>query len=893
MGSLRRVADPGIGIGLLKYTKQRGAPRVAFVTCRRHPHPAHDVSGIPPSVQRYPSMSSKKKAKPARTAAVAAGQAGSLDPAGLASAALAAARFKEAIELFKDLLKRERRPVWLEGLASAYAGRAEQLAAKDMVKEALALWRTRAEACQVPLLDGPYVGWLMRAGQIEQALRLLPSLDKLPAAQREQAAAQLAPAVLVAPDHLLAGLSPESLAHRTAARTALAVCTQRGAQDDPAAVEAALQGISFRSPYRDLRPLLKGLTLLGTDPAAAAASLARVPEQGPFRVLLQALRVCLMPGGEWLAGLRTLDDAGRTLVLDLKGCPSPQRALVLDLMARSANGAPVPAELFDLLQRHRRVLPDGAARSLALRLLPHTPQRLDAFRAGFGSLVAADQERVLALAAELKLRPDQAEGHWLRLVNLLGPSPSPASRYRAALVLRRLADAHTHHSPDGMLCGHALDWLQQSLKLDPADRDTHLRLLRDARREGDLKQARTRFDAASRQFPGDALVLQEGVEIALAAGAYKKAAGLAKQVLQADPINPRVRTLVGQSHLAHARKLIAGHKLQPAQRELDEAALWLRSAADLGQLALLRGFAAETAERGDSLLRQAVADLGGSLVGAFHLLLEAKRVRPRSGFAPQELLRRAGVDTKATPDAAAVLVLAQALHATPQREPAVTVALGVLTAMLTRAAPRLQLSEADHLLLCEALHRHGQLELTRRFAAAALVRWPGRPVFVYLEAAACFEAAPWTMPQAEEERLDRAFEQARDQGDQRTASRLSKLLDAASGPDDFDLPESLLPAFDAGAIGGALDDLLQSGYEDEILDLARRQIGKGVFEQLRREVNGSKRQFAEALVELLKAAAVFEAGEPDFEPAKIQPPRRKVRKAAAVANQNQTDLFDD
>ena len=130
-------------------------------------------------------MSSKKKAKPARTAAVGAGQAGNLDSAELASAALAAARYRDAIELFKDLLKRERRPAWLDGLAAAYAGRAEQLAAKDMVKEALALWRTRAEACQVPLLDGPYVGWLMKAGQIEQALRLLPSVDQLPAALRE------------------------------------------------------------------------------------------------------------------------------------------------------------------------------------------------------------------------------------------------------------------------------------------------------------------------------------------------------------------------------------------------------------------------------------------------------------------------------------------------------------------------------------------------------------------------------------------------------------------------------------------------------------------------------------------------------------------------------------
>jgi hypothetical protein len=204
----------------------------------------------------------------------------------------------------------------------------------------------------------------------------------------------------------------------------------------------------------------------------------------------------------------------------------------------------------------------------------------------------------------------------------------------------------------------------------------------------------------------------------------------------------------------------------------------------------------------------------------------------------------------------------------------------------------LQLNEPDHLLFCEALHRHGQVELTRRFAAAALARWPGRPVFVYLEAAARFGAVPWTMPQAEWERLDRVFEQARDQGDERTASRLSKLLGAASGPGDFDVPTGP-SGFGAGAIGGALDGLLESGYEDEILDLARREMGKATFEKLRREVNGSKRQFAQALVEMLNAAAAFDAGAPGPERPKILPPRRQVHKASAAANQNQTDLFDD
>jgi hypothetical protein len=107
--------------------------------------------------------------------------------------------------------------------------------------------------------------------------------------------------------------------------------------------------------------------------------------------------------------------------------------------------------------------------------------------------------------------------------------------------------------------------------------------------------------------------------------------------------------------------------------------------------------------------------------------------------------------------------------------------------MLEHAAT-LHFAERDHVLICEALNRHRQLELTGRFAAAALKRWPQRPVFVYFEALARYGDEPWRMPEHEWLRLERAFDQARAQGDQRTASRLGTLLDAADADDD-DFPD--------------------------------------------------------------------------------------------------------
>ena len=831
-------------------------------------------------------------------------------PAELAEAALAAGRYKDAIEQFKGLLKGERRPAWLAGLAAAYAGRAEQLAAKGMLKEAVALWRTRAETCQVALLSGPYVGWLLSSGQAAQALGLLAGVAKLPADEQALAMSQLAAVALVAPDAQLAGLPAHSplLLHRVAARAAVAACIS----GDTPALDAACQAISFKSPYRDLRRLLKALALQASAPDLAQAALARVPQGGPFEPLAKALRIALLPGTTWLPALAQLDDASRRLVLDLKGCPPAQRPLMLDLMVRMGDSKAASADLvFDWTLRHRVALGSTLARPLCLRLLPHVPQRLDAFNAGFAApLTPTEESRVLALAAELKDDPYRAEQHWLHLVNL--QAMSPVGRQRGALVLRRLADEHKDHGADGQLCDHALDWLKQSLAYDRHDRDTHLKLLRHARAEGDLKQARTWLEQAQQALPGDVPLMLQAVEIALAAGAFKKAAGLAKQVLAIEPLNPQVRTLIGQAHLSHARKQIKAGNPGVALRELSEAADWLPGATERGQIKLLRGLASPPGEAGDLLLREAMVAWGAPLLGAFHLLLEGRRTQRQ----PLDLLRRASVDHRASASAAELVGLAQALNSLPERDATANAALLPLRAALGDAAASLALAESEYLQVCEALHRQAQADLTLRFAQAALQRWPERPLYLYFAAAGRLGGQPGVLAQDDVQRLRRALDQARSDGDQRTATRIGKLLSesgfgsrGASLPDDWDDDDDDDDPDEADAdevratLGAALAG---SGGVDRFLDTARRQLGKAVFDDMRRSIKGDKLQFAQALIDMLVDSAAK-----DFAPsARPGSPRgRPAPKSAAPVpaapapapsantphnpNKLQPDLFDD
>lgn len=813
-----------------------------------------------------------------------------LDAPARAQVALGQGRFREAVELYKELLKGERRPEWLDGLARAYAGRAEGLVAKGMLREALALWHTRAELCGRPLAEGPYIDWLLQAGEGDKALGLLAAAGQCAPEVVAQLETRLAAVALLAPDGALSGVPADGplRRHRAPAQAALAAY----GRGDFAAMDEQLQAIPFRSPYRDLRPLLKALAAAPERPAEAAEALGRVSARGPFEPLAAALRVATLPGDEWLAALVGLDEEGRQLVLDIKGCPPARRPLLIDLGRLGA--APAAEPLFDLLVRHRQHLPEGVAAGLCRRLLPRAPACLSRYRGAFGKLSMAEEERVLALAAELHGASDEAEQHWLRVVRELAAVPS---RQRgAALVLRRLAASRTHCEVDGSLDDEAMAWLARSVELDPADRDSHVRLVQGWRRRADLKRARAHLDAALERFPRDVPVLLEAVETALASGAFKKAVGVAKRVLELDPINPRVRSHIGHAHLSHARKHIKAYNPAAAHRELDEAVQWLRSAGERATEKLLRGLADERDKQADALLREGVAEWGGALVGGFHLALEARRV----GRDAQAVLRRAGVNPTVTPSAEQVVVLAHALNGAGDKERLLAAALAPFRSALGRAATA-PYAEVDQLLVCEALNRRGEDDLLHAFALAASRRWPQRPVFVYLRLCASYRDRPWAIPDRDLRALERALDVAQEQGDQRTVVRLRELLaetvegfgpaegawDGPEGPNPDD------PAF-------MLEVLLNLQGEKRFLEMARAQLGEQVFRELRREIGGGDKEFARRLVEYMAEVARMDPENPfaprgaGAPPDLAAPPRPAPRRKAGTPSPDiQKDLFDD
>ena len=166
--------------------------------------------------------------------------------------------------------------------------------------------------------------------------------------------------------------------------------------------------------------------------------------------------------------------------------------------------------------------------------------------------------------------------------------------------------------------------------------------------------------AAAQRFPGNVAALQQAVDAAVARNAYKKAAGFARQVLTADPINLPVRHRMIELQLAYARKQMRSGRADLAVKAMAEAAQWERRDAPSAPLRIGRALAAMTASSGDAapnMLRAAVQEEGGRAgcaVGWFHAALEASLMGwPEERLHP--LRQELEAATKGEPDRAAIL----------------------------------------------------------------------------------------------------------------------------------------------------------------------------------------------------------------------------------------------
>ncbi len=793
---------------------------------------------------------------------------------------LQAGRYREAISDFKRLLQQEERPEWLEPLAEAYAGRAQGLADKGMFKEAAVIWRNRAENCHRFLAEPVYLELLLQTGQTEAALQLirqqrrqieehghLPWLRRLCAVQ------------VLAGEEAFLNLFPEDdplHCDFPAVQAAL----QAYCSGEDVALERQLKAIPFRSPFRDFRQILKALSLLQSDPSSAAGLLDRVDAGSPFHVLSSTIKASQSPDAGFLGAYQRMGKAERRFAAALKGWSAEQLRLVQEL--QQLGDHPSADKLLSFLLRNKEVLGDEYVQESALRCLVHYPRGEAVITKALGKQSRFDHRRVAALRLEEDERPHEIFNAWYDACLLLeqsGRRPDPKHALTEALILRRMARQWLCSEPANQ---SVLGALEHALRCDPDDRPAYLELIRLYRQEHKLKEARRLLDQALSRYPEDTEVLTEAVETALTGSAYKKAARYARRTLELDPINPRVRDILLNSHLAHARKQIQQKKATLARKELEEAQNWARTEEALGRIDLVQAML----ELGDGNREEAhrcflsgFERTGGGLVGRFQLLMEAGRIqRPMDAVLKQAQLPKPPRQVSREQ----VLVLIKALGEAEENEEMVVEVLEFLQVPL-RSAAKLDFSQPEMERLCETWLRLELQDLRTRYARAAVKRWPDTPVFVFHQIDADQDFFI-DLSARERQQLETAFQRARAEGDMRTVHRIGELLDAGLPfiePDDA--------SFDPFGFEKSTQSLPAGADLEQVIDILMRSKGPPEVEEMKRELGpeGTRRLLQGILL------GNFDSIDMDDMLTNLPQPkaRKRPRKKTPEEDPEQFDLF--
>ena len=678
-------------------------------------------------------------------------------------------RYKEAIAIYKDLLKRERRPDWEAALAETYLSRARQVAGKSMHQEAALLWENHAKLRPGVGPSEEYLYWLGRAGQpakLAQAAGVLPdAVARTPAGRQ---AVETVALMALENEKLLGQLPSEHAIVRQRPSLRQAIAAYRAGHD--AEAEECLKGIPSRSPYRNARTLLKALLALPTDRAAAAALLDRVEADSVCRSFARALRQAVATDPPELEGYLQLPARQQAVINALNGYDKTRVNLLRD--AQKAVAARAPKSLLETALKYRAELGETASRRFCQAALIAYPEGIPLFERAFGKLPPFEAHRIRALSLESEGDPATASRHWTRCIDELKQRPEGQREPLTQAAIHR----HVARMAAGPAPEVAIEALEDSLALDPDDRQSYLLLISLHEELGDPKAAQAWLDELLKRFPRDPEALSMAMKAANRRKAFKKAAGYAKTLLEIDPINSQARKLLLDAHLGHARKQLKAGRVEAARKELEQARALDTQGRDPAPL-FVAGLAAcgeGNLVQGGKLLREARALAGGGVAAQFQFAMEILL----AGQDLNALSRLAsGPDKGYVADKPELLALVKSIgQYRHEGKPNLGAALRKLAPLLKKSFKQAELSEEDCFGLCQGFADAGLYDLVAECAKQGLRRSPFAPGLSYFEALAKCKGDAAKLKPRDAFRLHSAIQHAQRSGDRRAAALIGNFL---------------------------------------------------------------------------------------------------------------------
>ena len=530
-----------------------------------------------------------------------------------ASSLLEREHYREAIAAYKQLLKTEQREEWRQQLAQVYLLRAQVIAAKGMYQEAAVLWDHYHSFSQQLQAAECYVQWLLLAKKYNG----IATFQRQHSSQLEPALLRriqvLLGALLLAGEALDDALLVDQLGtkHYPLARAAL----QAYGDGDAIALDHCLDNISFRSPYRDFRSLLKALSVREDDAPRAQQLLGRIAPESAYYPLAQLCLTQSLDDRQALLGYVQLGPYQQALVQRLCGLGAQQSRVLQSVKGALVSDA--PKAVIDNVVKNRDFFGLEKSQAFCQAMLSEYPAGSRQIR----HIFPVDDFEYLRLEAlrDERSHPFGANGFWSRCIEYLRVDV-PGNALKIALIQRHMAALIDSIDPD-----EAIELLGDSLELDPDDKDCLVALLALQEQQGAHADRLKILQRALQRFPQDVDILGHNIRASIGKKAFKQAAGFARKVLTIDPINKGAKEALIACHSAHARKLIRAGKADLATKELAQAAAIEQSKSRTGQVQVLEGllaFKSGDKARSRSSVEEALGNGQGELITQFFVLIE-------------------------------------------------------------------------------------------------------------------------------------------------------------------------------------------------------------------------------------------------------------------------------
>jgi tetratricopeptide (TPR) repeat protein len=750
--------------------------------------------------------------------------------------------FKQAIDLFKRLVKQDARTEWRDALAEAYAGRARSLAAKGMFEEAeTALSKSAAPDGIVrdPLL---YVQCLVKRGQVHKAAELAVKYvvnGKVPAATVPQLAELAAALWLVAPVPLAPPAEQQSeggkwVEHAAAAQQSLTAWIEG---KPPQVIDLLLSRVPLRSAFGGLRLCLKSLMTAPNDPARARQLLDGIPPDSVFASFRLAIAAAL-PGApaEPVARSSPSSRAQQVFAVEVKGLSNSASQALAQLIKAERNG---PGALLSFLASESGTLLADDVKSACLDLLRQAPDRLQQFERTFGPLSEFDKNRVLALAAEAKNDWGRAEERWRLAARSVEHAADTGARLSAGVIYRhlaRLAQDHPEIEGEGASEFPCIEYFERSLKADADYLPAILQLIGLYRTNKQNKEWHRLAEEAVQRFPEESAILLQAMDSAIAHKAYKKAVGFARKLLTLDPINQAARQRMIELHISHARKQARSKRVDLAWKELANAAEWEPPGAPSFLLYINQGLVGRELGRepdGEARLRQGVELAGGGVAGWFRASLEHALMN--AGEANAALLRQELVRAQQAeiPTKERILSIVSAVSGDEARESKkVVVGLIFRVRDFLLKGSNLAWSAAEFHRVAEMFQHADAYDLLGDYAKSASRREPADATWRFYQVVARTKGDPDRLSFSETDELIEIAEDASRRHDSHMASRIERFIEGSGLGSASRRGSRRLSGFDLADFddedetGDALANLLAMSLEDTPPDMVKRMIAK-------------------------------------------------------------------